>query len=220
MSADQVAVLCIELIDIEPLIWRRVAVPTATILQTLHRIIQAAISRPPWAGWIITCGSSPPGDRTYGVPDPDDAGWGYKVYRASSATLARIVDSGVTAFDYVYDMGDNWEHRIVIERVEPAEPGTLYPDFRGGERRCPTRGLRRLSRLLRVPRRHRPPRQGQRQPPQKNQSAVGVHGLPVPIQQLSWKVAFCTESLDSAIASRPVVNWTPFAGPRVVGFKV
>jgi hypothetical protein len=34
-------------------------------------------------------------------------------------------------------MGDNWEHRIIIERVEPAEPGIVYPDFRGGERRCP-----------------------------------------------------------------------------------
>jgi hypothetical protein len=28
-------------------------------------------------------------------------------------------------------------HRITIERVEPAELGTLYPDFRGGERHCP-----------------------------------------------------------------------------------
>jgi hypothetical protein len=34
-------------------------------------------------------------------------------------------------------MGDNWEHRIVVERVEPAEPGKSYPEFLGGERRCP-----------------------------------------------------------------------------------
>ena len=34
-------------------------------------------------------------------------------------------------------MGDNWEHRITIERVAPAEPGKLYPDFLGGERRYP-----------------------------------------------------------------------------------
>jgi len=134
MSADDIAVLHIELVDIEPLIWRRVALPTATNLQTLHRIIQAAMGWLDYHLWEFTAG-----DKTYGVPDPDpdDAGWGHKVYRASSATLARLLDSGVTAFDYVYDMGDNWEHRITIERVEPAEPGTLYPDFRGGERRCP-----------------------------------------------------------------------------------
>ena len=46
MSADAIAVLRIELIDIEPLIWRRVAVKTATNLQTLHRIIQAVM------GWL------------------------------------------------------------------------------------------------------------------------------------------------------------------------
>jgi Plasmid pRiA4b ORF-3-like protein len=46
MSADAIPVLRIELIDIEPLIWRRVAVKTATNLQTLHRIIQAVM------GWL------------------------------------------------------------------------------------------------------------------------------------------------------------------------
>lgn len=34
-------------------------------------------------------------------------------------------------------MGDNWEHRVVVERVGPAEAGKVYPEFRGGERRCP-----------------------------------------------------------------------------------
>jgi len=132
MTADDIAILRIELIDIEPLIWRRVAVPTTTNLQTLHRIVQAAMGWLDYHLWEFTAG-----DKTYGVPDPDDAGWGHKVYRASGATLARIIDSGVTAIDYVYDMGDNWEHRIVIERVGSAEPGKLYPDFLGGERRCP-----------------------------------------------------------------------------------
>jgi hypothetical protein len=132
MSADDIAVLHIELVDVEPLIWRRVALPTATNLQSLHRIIQAAMGWLDYHLWELTAG-----DKTYGVPDPDDAGWEHKVYRASSATLARLLDSGVTAFDYVYDMGDNWEHRITIERVGPAEAGALYPDFRGGERRCP-----------------------------------------------------------------------------------
>lgn len=132
MSADAVAVLRIELIDIEPLIWRRVAVKTATNLQTLHRIIQAAMGWLDYRLWEFTAD-----DKTYGVPDPEDATWGHKVYRASGATLARLIAGGLTAFDYTYDMGDNWEHRITIERVEPAEPGMVYPAFLGGERRCP-----------------------------------------------------------------------------------
>jgi hypothetical protein len=62
---------------------------------------------------------------------------GHKVYRASTTKLASLIESSVTAFEYTYDMGDNWEHRIVVERIEPAEPGKFYPEFRGGERRCP-----------------------------------------------------------------------------------
>ncbi len=41
-----IAVLRIELEDIEPLIWRRVAVPTSMNLKALHRVIQAAM------GWL------------------------------------------------------------------------------------------------------------------------------------------------------------------------
>jgi Plasmid pRiA4b ORF-3-like protein len=132
MSTDDTAVLRIELSDIEPLIWRRVAVRTATNLQTLHRIIQPTVGWLDYHLWEFTAD-----DKTYGVPDPEDADWGHKVYRATNATLARLIEGGVTAFDYTYDMGDNWEHRIIIERVEPAEPGKLYPDFLAGERRCP-----------------------------------------------------------------------------------
>jgi Plasmid pRiA4b ORF-3-like protein len=131
MSADDIAVLRIELVEIEPLIWRRLAVRTATNLQTLHRIIQAAMGWLDYHLWEFTAG-----DRTYGVPDPEDI-WEHKVYRASSLTLARLVERSITAFDYTYDMGDNWQHHILVERVRVPEPGTLYPDFLGGERRCP-----------------------------------------------------------------------------------
>jgi hypothetical protein len=44
---------------------------------------------------------------------------------------------GVRQIGYVYDMGDNWQHRIIVEKLKAAEPGALYPQFLGGERRCP-----------------------------------------------------------------------------------
>jgi hypothetical protein len=28
-------------------------------------------------------------------------------------------------------MGDNWQHRIIVEKVIPAEPGKPYPKFLG-----------------------------------------------------------------------------------------
>jgi hypothetical protein len=34
-------------------------------------------------------------------------------------------------------MGDDWLHRIVVEKTAPPLPGISYPQFLGGERRCP-----------------------------------------------------------------------------------
>lgn len=34
-------------------------------------------------------------------------------------------------------MGDDWQHRIIVEKLMPAKSETLYPQFLGGERRCP-----------------------------------------------------------------------------------
>jgi hypothetical protein len=132
MNADELAILRIELADIEPLIWRRVGVRGSTSLATLHRIIQAAIGWLDYHLWEFTVD-----DVIYGIPDPDDISWGRKVERASTAKLAKVLGSGVKAFSYVYDMGDNWEHRVIVERIEAIQPDTLYPEFLGGERRCP-----------------------------------------------------------------------------------
>jgi hypothetical protein len=38
---------------------------------------------------------------------------------------------------YLYDIGDNSQHRIIVEGIKPAEAGKSYPQFLSGERRCP-----------------------------------------------------------------------------------
>ena len=131
-DADEIAILRIELADIEPLIWRRAAVRTTTNLQTLHRIIQAAMGWRDYHLWEFEAA-----DILYGVPDPDGAAWGHVVHRASATKLAKLLKDGPITFGYTYDMGDNWQHRIIVERLQDAEPGTVYPVFLGGERRCP-----------------------------------------------------------------------------------
>ena len=45
-TADNIAILRIELEDIDPLIWRRVAVRSSMNLKAVHRVIQAAM------GWL------------------------------------------------------------------------------------------------------------------------------------------------------------------------
>lgn len=129
---EDIAVLRIELEEIEPLIWRRVAVPAAMNLKSLHDVIQAAMGWFNYHLWEFEVG-----DRAYGVPDPDGIDWGKRTYKAQSLRLSRLVESGVRAFGYAYDFGDDWHHRVVVEAVETAEPDVHYPWFLGGERRCP-----------------------------------------------------------------------------------
>lgn len=76
-------------------------------------------------------------DVRYGVPDLEDAAWGRVVHRASATKLAKLLKNGPAAFGYTYDMGDNREHRVIVERLQAADPNTLYLVFLGGERRCP-----------------------------------------------------------------------------------
>src|SRR5690242_8766411 len=107
-----IAVLRIELQEIAPLIWRRVAVPTAMDLKTLHGVVQAAMG---WLGchlWEFEC--SP---RKYGPRIPDDLDWNERVTDAETAKLSSLLTNGVTDIGYVYDMGDYWQHRIIVEKV-------------------------------------------------------------------------------------------------------
>ena len=129
--SERIARLRIALEDIEPEIWRRVEVPLDLNLKGLHEIIQAAMG---WQDYHLF--EFAIGDKAYGLPDP---GWdlGRKVLQAKLAKLEPFVAQGVREFAYVYDMGDDWRHRIAIEAVEAADPSQKYPRFVDGARRGP-----------------------------------------------------------------------------------
>jgi hypothetical protein len=42
-----------------------------------------------------------------------------------------------TTFEYVYDFGDNWQHRLMVEKILAAVPGATYPACIAGRRACP-----------------------------------------------------------------------------------
>ena len=72
-----------------------------------------------------------------GMLIPDDPDWNERIEDAASTKLSALLATGVRVIGYVYDMGDNWQHRIIVEKLKAAEPGAPYPQFLGGERRCP-----------------------------------------------------------------------------------
>lgn len=71
------------------------------------------------------------------MPLPNDPDWNERAKNAATTKLSALLTNGVREISYVYDMGDNWEHRIIFEKLKAAEPGVLYPQLLGGERRCP-----------------------------------------------------------------------------------
>ena len=129
---DDIAILRIELEDIEPLIWRRIAVRTSMNLKAVHRVIQAAMGWLDCHLWEFTAN-----ERKYSVLIPNDPDWNARINNAATTKLSALLATGVEGISYIYDIGDNWQHRIIIEKLKSAEPGVLYPQFLGGERRCP-----------------------------------------------------------------------------------
>ena len=47
-------------------------------------------------------------------------------------------------FHYEYDMGDGWEHEILVEKTLPTEPSQHYPVCVTGRRACPPEDCRGL----------------------------------------------------------------------------
>jgi len=123
-----VAVLKIELADIRPPIWRRLVVPTALSLFDLHCVIQGAM------GWTDThLHMFAKGAARYMLPE-DDEDDDYLDERRF--TLADLADRKGARFDYEYDFGDGWRHRIVVEDLRQA-PGEVRPHCTAGRRACP-----------------------------------------------------------------------------------
>jgi len=130
-SIEDIATLRIELEGIEPLIWRRVAVRTTMTLTDLHRVIQAAM------GWLdCHLWEFEANDRKYSMLIPDDPEWNRRITDATTTKLSTLLTTGMREMSYLYDMGDSWQHRIIVEKLTAIEPGK-YPQFLGGERRCP-----------------------------------------------------------------------------------
>jgi Plasmid pRiA4b ORF-3-like protein len=111
--------LHIELRGSKPKIWRRVLVPETITLAKLHAVIQAVFG---WGGGHLH--EFQLGEQRFGTPDPEYDAWG-QVRSERSTRLASAL-GGARTMNYVYDFGDNWQHRIKVEKaLDPAPAGTL-----------------------------------------------------------------------------------------------
>lgn len=132
--------LRIELQDVTPLIWRRVLVSNQWTLASLHGYLQWVM------GWTDThahefeigAGVVAPDWRINEVGLDTDTSKYRDERRVSVAAV--VSELGLLGeFEYRYDMGDGWRHRIVIESPPPitATQDLALPTCLAGENACP-----------------------------------------------------------------------------------
>lgn len=126
---QQIYQLKVTLRGVRPPIWRRIQVSGRTSLFELHDILQVVMG---WENGHLY--EFEAGRARYGEADPD---WGLDVLDAAGAKLSRVAGREKAKLRYVYDMGDHWEHEILVEKILPAELGKRYPVCLTGRRACP-----------------------------------------------------------------------------------
>jgi len=130
-SGNEICTLRIELRGSDPLIWRQVEVPTSITLKVLHDVIQAAMGWLDYHLWEFRLGK-----RRFGLPVDED--WGTEPRtEATKVRLREVLTPRKTTITYVYDFGDDWEHRLILTNIRQGEPGIGYPRYVAGERNAP-----------------------------------------------------------------------------------
>ncbi len=128
-AAGTVYQVKVTLKGIKPPIWRRVLLPPEISLQRLHQVIQTVM------GWTDSHLHEFEIDGvSYGDPSSDT---GDEVENEKRIKLHRVVSGEKSKFSYTYDLGDCWEHEIMVEKILPKEKGVTYPVCMAGKRSCP-----------------------------------------------------------------------------------
>ncbi len=131
-KAGKVYCLDVWLMDIEPRIWRRLAVRPYMKLDRLHMVIQKVM------GWTNSHLHSfdAGGGVQYSYPHP-----GYDMDNdfedECEAKLSDLVSRPKDRFIYEYDFGDCWQHMVELTAIEEAKKNVRYPICLAGERACP-----------------------------------------------------------------------------------
>jgi hypothetical protein len=110
-------------------VWREALIPAAYTLGRVHRVIQEAM------GWresrlhVFRIA-----DREYGMLGPDgELGF----LDEHKFRLDELVKPG-DRIEYEYELGDSWQHELVIEASEKAAADMNYPACTAGEGACPS----------------------------------------------------------------------------------
>ena len=116
----------------KPPVWRKIIVDENITFHQLHEVIQEVFG---WGDYHLYqfspngYGSNP----VIGIPSKDD--WEQPEMNSMKTRLNKVFTQEKQSFNYIYDFGDDWVHKIVLEKVVP-EP-IKSPVCLDGKGNCP-----------------------------------------------------------------------------------
>lgn len=133
-SSPSVFIVKVELVDSEPVIWRRIYLDGRTRLHAFHHILQAAM------GWTDShLHEFTIREKRYAKPDEEDQFLEIETLDESKFRLNQLLESG-EVFEYLYDFGDSWQHRITVESIRDLDKGDSNAGrvwIEAGQQACP-----------------------------------------------------------------------------------
>ena len=108
-------------------------VPAEITLEHLHLALQGAFAWHDRHLWQFRIN-----EQKFEVPDSPQSGLAPNCKDARTHSLGKLVKTG-NEFQYIYDFGDNWQHRVVVEkkRKRKEQNFTFIPICFAGENAAP-----------------------------------------------------------------------------------
>lgn len=126
--------LKIHLDDISPKIWRRFLVNDNIGFHKLHNIIQKIMG---WENYHLY--EFNVNNDKLGQIDDDALDANPNLKDSEKIKLSKYLNKNGQKFAYLYDFGDSWEHKLIIEKILESLPQNINqtPYCIEGERACP-----------------------------------------------------------------------------------
>ncbi len=133
-SSPSIYTLRVELIESDPVIWRRIQIDGRARLDALHHVLQAAM------GWNDAhLHEFQINDTHYCPPNPELNDLDMPTLDEKKYRMNQLLTTG-DAFTYLYDFGDSWQHRITVEAVKNTDERSMNSGnawVEAGDHACP-----------------------------------------------------------------------------------
>ena len=133
---DSVYQFKITLKRIRPPIWRRIQVPETYTFHDLHVAIQDVMG---WEGYHLHefMMADPVTGLEMHIGTPSEDFDFQEILHDQKEMIARYFTMEKQSAEYTYDFGDDWKHKVLLEKILPKDEDATYPVCIKRKRACP-----------------------------------------------------------------------------------